>query len=210
MYAQQQGQCASCHTFAPQLYIYAFEGMGVISLVCPRCMRIFNGFNRSPDIITSSIDYLHYFRSKALCRVEVRINESWEAHHTREQPRKTRRRHYLRGVNPETYEQWSSWNDHRCYICWEPRSTKRKFARDHKHVTDRNRALLCMPCNTTLGIAKEDINLLEACTTFLHKYLDPYLARFVRITDAMVADAEQELPWVSQAYSAVLPDAQCS
>src|SRR5262249_52742251 len=64
MYAQQQGQCASCHTWYPQLYIYAIEGLGVISLVCPRCMQICNGFNRNPDIIMSAIHYLNYFGSR--------------------------------------------------------------------------------------------------------------------------------------------------
>src|SRR5215510_14313923 len=64
MYARQQGQCASCHIWYPQLYIYAFEGIGVISLVCPPCMRVCNGFNRNPIIITSAIAYLDFFREK--------------------------------------------------------------------------------------------------------------------------------------------------
>ncbi len=180
----------------------------MLSLICPRCMRILKGFNRNPDIITSAINYLNYFASKALYRVEVRVNEHWEAQHTGEQPRKTRRRHYPRGVNPETYDQWSSWNNHLCYICCEPRSTGRKFARDHKHITNRNRGLLCFSCNRTLGIAQEDTELLHACATFLHAHLDPYIARLVWITDEMVADADKEAPWVSRAYSAVLPAPQ--
>jgi hypothetical protein len=210
MYDRQQGQCASCHVFHPQLYIYACEGLGVISLVCPRCLRICNGFNHSPDIITSAIAYLDYFRSKALYRVELHIKEDWEASQPVELPRQTRRRQYLRGVNPETYEHWSSLNEHTCYICWEPCPTGRDLARDHQHVTDRNRGLLCLPCNTTLGIAKEDTDLLDACATFLHAYLDPYIASLLGITDDMVADAEQELSWVSRAYSAILPEAQRS
>jgi hypothetical protein len=94
------------------------------------------------------------------------------------------------------------------YICWEPRSTEQALAKDHNHSTDRNRGLLCLSCNTTLGIAKEDTKLLHACATFLHAYLDPYILVFVRITDEMVADAEEEAPWVSRAYSAVQPAPQ--
>jgi hypothetical protein len=95
----------------PQLYIYAFEGMGVISLVCPRCMRICSGFNHNPDIITSAIDYLDYFGSRGLYGVALRVNENWEALPTRAPPRKTRGRHYPRGVNPETYDYWSLLNN---------------------------------------------------------------------------------------------------
>jgi hypothetical protein len=208
MYAQQQGQCASCHGFYPHLYIYAFEGMGVISLVCPRCIRICNGFNRHPDIIINAVHYLNYFGSRVLYRVELRFPEDWEAQHTGKPPRKTRRRHYPRGVNPETYEQWSCWNNHRCYICGEFCVTEQALAKDHQHVTNRNRGLLCFQCNTTLGIAKEDRNLIQACATFLHTYLDPYIASFLWITDAMVADAQEEAPWVSRAYSAVVPAPQ--
>jgi hypothetical protein len=205
MYAQQQGQCASCHTLHPQLYLYACQELGVMSLVCPLCMRIFNGFHHHPAIIMSAIKYLDYFGSRVLYRVELRFPEDWEARHTEEPQRKTRHRHYPRGVNPETYDHWSLWNNHRCYICCEPRSTGRKFARDHKHITNRNRGLLCFSCNRTLGIAREDTELLHACARFLTSYLAPYIARFVRITDAMVADADKEAPWVSRAYSAVLP-----
>jgi hypothetical protein len=95
-------------------------------------------------------------------------------------------------------------NDHRCYICGERCPTGQALAKDHHHGTDRNRGLLCLPCNTTLGMAKEDTALLHACATFLTSYLVPYLARFVAITDAMIADPDKEAPWVSGAYSYVL------
>src|SRR5215470_17990518 len=77
MYARQQGQCASCHGLYPQLYLYAFQGLGVISLVCPHCSRICNGFNHNPDILTSAIDYLDYFGSRVLYGVVLHINEDW-------------------------------------------------------------------------------------------------------------------------------------
>ena len=205
MYEQQQGHCASCHIWYPQLYIYAFEGIGVISLVCPRCMQICHGFNRNPIIIMSAIDYLDYFASRVLYGVVLHMNEDWETSANGKPPRKSCKRQDGGLVNEETYEHWSLLNEHTCYICREPRSTRRKFARDHKHVTNRNRALLCVSCNTTLGIAKENKDLLHACARFLTSYLAPYLARLVWITDEMVADADKEAPWVSHAYSAVLP-----
>jgi hypothetical protein len=110
-----------------------------------------------------------------MCRVELQIKEDWEARQTGEPQRKTRNRQYPRGVNPATYDHWSLWNNHRCYICGERCPTERNLAKDHQHVTDRNRGLLCLPCNTTLGVAQEDTELLHACATFLHAYLDPYI-----------------------------------
>src|SRR5437870_5962104 len=205
MYERQRGQCAVCQGSHPQLYLYAFKGLGVISLVCPRCMRLLNGFNRHPDIVESAIDYLDYFSSKALYRVERRVQEDWEDRHGGEPPRRTRNRQYPRGVNPETYDHWSLLNNYTCYICGEPCPTGRNLARDHRHVTDRNRGLLCFSCNTTLGIAKETPELLRACAEFLQSYLAPYIAGFVSITDEMIADADHDALWVSRAYSAVLP-----
>jgi hypothetical protein len=107
MFDQQQGQCASCQTGYPQLYIYAFKGLGVIRLVCPRCMRMLNGFNRNPAIVESAIGYLDYFGSRVLYGVERHVNEDWEATPPGEPPRKSHRRQYRRGVKPETYDHWS-------------------------------------------------------------------------------------------------------
>ena len=210
MYDRQQGQCASCHRWYPQLYLYAYPGLGVMSLVCSNCTRIFNGFHHHPGIIMSAIKYLVYFGSRVFYRVELRFQDDWEAQHTGEQPRKTRRRQYPRGVNPETYDHWSFWNNHRCYICGEFCVTEQALAKDHQHVTDRNRGLLCFLCNTTLGTAQDDIDHLYACATFLTSYLAPFIAALSiaglgRITDAMVAEADEEAPWVARAYSAVLP-----
>jgi hypothetical protein len=205
MYDRQQGHCTVCQESYPHLYIYAFKGLAVLSLVCPRCMRICNGFNHNPDIIMSAINYLNYFGSRVLYGVILHLNEEWETSATGEPQRKMRNRPYGGLVNEETYEHWSLLNEHSCYICWEPRSTGRKFARDHKHVTNRNRGLLCFLCNTTLGTAQDDTELLHACATFLTSYLVPYVAGLVWITDEMVADADEEASWVSHAYSAVLP-----
>jgi len=192
MYDRQQGQCPVCQESHPQLYIYAFQGIGVLKLVCPRCMRILNGFNRNPAIVESAIAYLDYFGSRVLYGVALRFQDDWEARQTREPPRQTHRRPYRRGVNPDTYDHWSFLNEHTCYICWEPCPTGRDLARDHQHITERNRGLLCFSCNTTLGIAKEDPNLLHACATFLESYLVPYIASVLWITDAMIAEAAHD------------------
>ena len=41
---------------------------------------------------------------------------------------------------------------------------------DHNHVTGQVRGLLCNPCNTTIGAAKEDLERLSKCIEYLKSY----------------------------------------
>lgn len=49
---------------------------------------------------------------------------------------------------------------------------KQGWALDHNHKTKKVRAVLCQPCNTTIGCAKESILRLQACISYLLKRLD--------------------------------------
>src|SRR5207247_756796 len=125
LYERQRGQCAVCQGAHPQLYIYAVEGLGVLSLLCPRCTRVLNGLNRNPAIVESAIDYLDYFRERVLYGLELCYHEDWEVGHTGQPQGKTgrrpcaqaRQRSPRRRVNEETYDYWSWLNAHTCFIC---------------------------------------------------------------------------------------------
>jgi hypothetical protein len=63
-----------------------------------------------------------------------------------------------------------------CAICREPetavfRGRPKKLALDHDHADGHVRALLCNKCNTILGRADDDLDLLRACIAYveLHK-----------------------------------------
>ncbi len=48
---------------------------------------------------------------------------------------------------------------------------------------------MCFRCNTTLGVAGDDVELLRDCAGFLESYQVPYIAGWVQITDEMVEEA---------------------
>lgn len=41
---------------------------------------------------------------------------------------------------------------------------------DHNHTTGKVRGLVCSSCNSTIGMAKEDVNRLYACIEYLKEH----------------------------------------
>lgn len=64
------------------------------------------------------------------------------------------------GVSLEQYNKMLAEQDNVCYICKDNKSNK-ALAVDHCHTTGQVRRLLCSNCNTSLGLLKEDIGLME-------------------------------------------------
>lgn len=44
---------------------------------------------------------------------------------------------------------------------------RRGYAIDHNHETGKFRGILCLPCNSMLGMAKDDARLLEKAVSYL-------------------------------------------
>lgn len=62
----------------------------------------------------------------------------------------------------------------RCAICGCTEDKNgRNFAVDHDHDTGVVRALLCMPCNTMLGFAEDDIQILKNAIAYLEEHGKP-------------------------------------
>ena len=61
--------------------------------------------------------------------------------------------------------------DGKCAICGtaEKRLSK-KLCIDHNHKTDKIRSLLCSKCNTMLGFALEDVDILASGIEYLEKH----------------------------------------
>ncbi len=55
----------------------------------------------------------------------------------------------------------------RCAICGEE---PRVLEVDHCHTKLFARALLCGRCNRTIGMANDNIDLLEACISYLKRF----------------------------------------
>ena len=75
-----------------------------------------------------------------------------------------KRRH---GLTQEQVEQKLSDQNGRCSICL---MILKKVCCDHDHVTGRNRDLLCGHCNSLLGFARENIEVLKRSIEYLERH----------------------------------------
>jgi uncharacterized protein (DUF2461 family) len=101
-------------------------------------------------------------------------------------PEDTRRRNLKRlyGMTPEQFNEMRAKQDYRCAICrrhedeiYAPRTGRAradgtwtmppKLQVDHCHRSKVVRALLCGPCNATVGAAEEDAARLRACADYV-------------------------------------------
>ena|ERR1700680_4502361 len=63
-----------------------------------------------------------------------------------------------------------------CAVCHKPESRKdrnggiKRLAVDHNHKTNTNRDLLCVDCNTALGLLRENISVLKAMIAYLNRW----------------------------------------
>lgn len=82
------------------------------------------------------------------------------------------------GITPEIFEfMWESQSG-KCKICdrglIKPLTTKKceetKATIDHDHTTGKVRALLCNPCNVSLGLMKESPKFLRKAAEYLESY----------------------------------------
>lgn len=85
------------------------------------------------------------------------------------------KRYYLKsayGITLEEYNEKLKAQNHKCEICNtdEVDVLKQTLYVDHCHTTEQVRGLLCHPCNVSLGLLKEDIDVLENAINYLRKY----------------------------------------
>ena len=59
-----------------------------------------------------------------------------------------------------------------CAICRSesPRNGRSRFAIDHDHATGKIRGLLCMQCNTAIGLFRDNQSLLISTIAYLEKF----------------------------------------
>lgn len=73
---------------------------------------------------------------------------------------------FLYGLSPQDYAAMLDAQDGACAICRKPPRT-RGLNVDHDHATGRVRGLLCGPCNSVLGMAGDDPNVLTEALRYL-------------------------------------------
>jgi len=83
--------------------------------------------------------------------------------------RRGKRRHDLQrryGISPEEYEQMFKAQRGKCCLCGYSHP-HRPLHVDHNHTTGKTRALLCNWCNTAIGYAREDVEILKKMIRYL-------------------------------------------
>lgn len=74
------------------------------------------------------------------------------------------------GLSLEQYQQMLIAQNHKCAICSTTKPggrSKKYFAVDHNHITNKVRQLLCSRCNTVLGHVQDNQNLLLKMIDYL-------------------------------------------
>jgi hypothetical protein len=111
-------------------------------------------------------EYYRQYRIKNKLRISQRKKSEYKA--TREQVKTAARiARHGRGIDDEIAAMWQS-QDGRCYLCREPLTTGKDLHVEHDHVccppqrscTFCRRGLTCSRCNTILGLAHDDADLL--------------------------------------------------
>jgi len=77
------------------------------------------------------------------------------------------------GISPEDYNRMFNEQGGKCAICGSHQSEfNRSLSIDHCHTTGKVRMLLCINCNSLLGMAKDDKNILEKAQAYLTLFGD--------------------------------------
>lgn len=76
------------------------------------------------------------------------------------------------GLTHEQVEEMKRLQEYKCYACScsELEAGSKGLVVDHNHTTGQVRKLLCSPCNTALGLLREDKNIF----TSLIKYIEEH------------------------------------
>ena len=74
------------------------------------------------------------------------------------------------GITPEYFNQLETSQRGLCAICEQTPNHKRLFV-DHSHSTNKVRGLLCRKCNSLLGFANDNTNILNRAVLYLNRSL---------------------------------------
>lgn len=73
-------------------------------------------------------------------------------------------------ITSDQYIKMHEEQNYKCAICKNYPKTTKSLCIDHNHETGYLRSLLCDPCNTMIGLAKEDPEILQAAIEYLKFY----------------------------------------
>ena len=95
-----------------------------------------------------------------------KVKKCYTATHKKETKNLNLKRCY--GITIEQYDQMFNVQEGKCKVCGKDQSElKQPLSVDHNHTTGKVRGLLCPNCNTILGHAKDDTDILQKVINYL-------------------------------------------
>lgn len=93
-------------------------------------------------------------------------------HHRNEKKRQKEQSHRRRvksvyGLADGQYEAMYEFQGRKCAICQRATGASRRLSVDHDHATNLVRGLLCRPCNSMLGLARDDTAFFARAIRYL-------------------------------------------
>lgn len=107
-----------------------------------------------------------------------KVNAGWNSHYPRRRRSKMNERLMRKfGITIEQYEKMSVEQKHVCAICEKPETavfmgSVKNMAVDHCHETGEVRSLLCTRCNTLIGMARDNPDILYSAIDYLVAHRD--------------------------------------
>lgn len=149
-------QCQSCHVEKPlDLFRHRTD---------PKTQKIYH--SRKCRACQSA--RVHAWRSNNRDKVS-KYNKTAKAKNPAHHAHKAIQNHYKRkfGITLEERAEMLAAQGGRCLICKTDKPTRRGWCIDHDHVSGAIRGVLCAPCNSFIGMAKESTAVLENAITYI-------------------------------------------
>jgi cell division protein FtsI/penicillin-binding protein 2 len=115
----------------------------------------------------------YYYANHEKCKEQSRVRKAKQASlQTEDDKIRARETFLLRkfGILIADYDALLVSQNGVCAICRKTCPSGRRLAVDHCHDTGKVRGLLCTPCNTAIGLVKEDTLRLRALIDYIERH----------------------------------------
>lgn len=109
-----------------------------------------------------------YTTTKQCCTCSYQKARRWAKANPEKLISKYREKKY--GITTKEVTKLTELQDNRCAVCENIFKNTRNINVDHNHKTGKIREILCIKCNTMLGLADDNIEILEKAIKYLKKH----------------------------------------
>lgn len=153
-------QCCGCREMLPRsMFHRRTASKDGLQLYCKQCAK--GRLRRWQIENADKMAELNRVWNKSHAEMRKAYKEAYRAKNKQQAEERRILRTY--GLSPEEYNQIIALQDAKCAIC----KSHTKLCIDHCHGTNIVRGLLCHPCNTALGLFRDDPAILGQAAEYL-------------------------------------------